>query len=711
MERMLGSLRHGSIAALAAVGLWAGSISGQTISPESGVVRAVQEEVPPGRTLSIPPDAFPPEGSKVLDTVNFEDLTLTEAMKLFSEQTGLNVITSTEAGKTKITVFLRNVTAMAALDAIVKTNNLFYRIDEQSDIIRIATADEYEKNLATFRDEQTRVFTLLYPNPVAVAQAIRHLYGERVSLNQADTDFNDLMDLTQRLSRFDLIDGRSLGLGSFQNTGQLQGFAGRNGGGANFGGGFGGGGLGMGGLGMGGLGMGGFGAMGGMGGMNGGFGNGALGRGGIGGFNNNGQQQDNSLFDLGTNIAKQYSSEDIQALEAQLRADGKLSEEMLNKLLERGRATIQISVIRRNNQIVVRTADPKTMEQLADLIRELDVPTPLVLLEVKVLRVQLGDGFNSAFDYQFGSQQNTAGEFVSPGTANNATLSPQIGGTDPRFSPTTSTWLGGSGITPGAFAFQIVDTHFRARMQLLESKDRVTALATPLILTSHNEVSRIFIGDSVPITSGFSQNIVNNTNNGVGQTIQGQANTNLADIGQSLLITPNINADRTVTLRLNVEISSLTQNGGRIPVQNVDGNVVQTTVDTVQRRNVSGSVVAQDGMAVVLGGLVEEEVQDNRDAIPVLGRIPGLGILFRRQATGRSRSELVIVIRPYVFNTPAESAATSHQLLSEFSLHPNSPDVMGTMNTYLPCEVIKADPECCERANLFRLHNVTPAVY
>ncbi len=118
-------------------------------------------------------------------------------------------------------------------------------------------------------------------------------------------------------------------------------------------------------------------------------------------------------------------------------------------------------------------------------------------------------------------------------------------------------------------------------------------------------------------------------------------------------------------------------------------------------------------MAVVLGGLVEEEVQDNRDAIPVLGtNSDGLGNSLPQTSNWRSRSELVIVIRPYVFNSlPAESAATSHQLLSEFSLHPNSPDVMGTMIPYLPCEVIKADTECCERANLFRLHNVTPAVY
>ncbi len=154
----------------------------------------------------------------------------------------------------------------------------------------------------------------------------------------------------------------SLGLGSFQNTGQLQGFAGSQRRWSKFrrrlrrrw--------LGDGRPGKWAARHGCFGAMGGMGGINGGFGNGALGRGGIGGFNqasttmaNNRQQplrsrnEHRKAVQLG-----RYSSS-----RSQLRADGKLSEEMLNKLLERGRATIQISVIRRNNQIVVRTADPK----------------------------------------------------------------------------------------------------------------------------------------------------------------------------------------------------------------------------------------------------------------------------------------------------------------------------------------------------------------
>ena len=75
----------------------------------------------------------------------------------------------------------------------------------------IASADQDERDLASFREEETQVFTLLYPNPVTVSQ----VFGDRVQLNSADADFTDLIDLSQRFNRFDLVDGRALGLGTF----------------------------------------------------------------------------------------------------------------------------------------------------------------------------------------------------------------------------------------------------------------------------------------------------------------------------------------------------------------------------------------------------------------------------------------------------------------------------------------------------------------
>ena len=70
-------------------------------------------------------------------------------------------------------------------------------------------------------------------------------------------------------------------------------------------------------------------------------------------------------------------------------------------------------MVRRNNQVVVRTGDEATMKQIETLIQSLDVPTPLVLLELKVMRVLLDDEFRSVFDYQYSDGSTTAGSFTT----------------------------------------------------------------------------------------------------------------------------------------------------------------------------------------------------------------------------------------------------------------------------------------------------------
>ncbi len=391
------------------------------------------------------------------------------------------------------------------------------------------------------------------------------------------------------------------------------------------------------------------------------------------------------------------SSDEIQSLENELAMQGQLDAETQADLLQRRDATIYISTIRRNNQIIVRTGDNRSMDQIAQLIKQLDVPTPTVLLEVKVLRIVLADGFNSAFEY-FGAAGN-ASAAMSDGS-----LQPSFPGASAA-ARTLGAGLGVAGGVPGSLSFQMVDDKFRVRMQLLESKNCVTALATPLILTANNEVSRIFVGDTLPFTVGFTPSQVLSSVTAVNGAVAATPVTELRDVGQSLLITPNINADRTVTLRVIEENSERVLAGSSIPVPATSGSgVTNINVDTVRRRTISGTIVAQDGMAVALGGLIEEQAHDSRDQVPVLGNIPGLGLLFRRQATGKSRSELVVIVRPYVFNTPTESAATTEMLLGELSTHPESGDVTGP-NSALPCPVTRSESESSQRAKLFQLHN------
>ena len=608
------------------------------------------------------------QNDSVLELVDFRDQPLGEAMRLFSEQSGLNIVPSVAANLVKVNLYLHDVRATDVLENLTKTHDLYFRVDETSGVIRIYTTNEYEQNLASFREERTKVFTLLYPNPIDAAVAIQDLFGERVNLNFGVGDQDAILDLIYRLNRFDLVDSRSLGLGAFQGN---YAYGGRS-----------------------------FSRLGGLGGFT---GSSNL-------INRNNGNNNNELAPL-----SDLSAEQIQQLIDTLNERTNSSDESeaprnpddpIAQLMKERQATIYVTVVRRNNQVIVRTGDEETMTQIEQLIQKLDVPTPLVLLEVKVMSVLLDDQYRSVFDYQFSDSGSGAGGFTTGDI-----LPTPANGLLGEARRAASMIPGGSLINQGDFTFQYVNNSFRMRMQLLEDDNRVTVLNTPLLLTANNEVSRIFIGDTIPFTVGFNSPQVIAGGGAGNTTIAGTPITELRDVGQSLLITPSINADRTVTLRVVQENARRVINGGRIPILNTQGVITNQEVDTVNRSTVSGTVVAKDGMAVVLGGLIEDEVADDREQVPGLGKLPGIGIFFRRQTTGRLRRELVVMIRPYVFNTPSESASISQELLQQLSVHPSVVDGDGAMNTFSPDETLRPDLDCCNLHREFKFHNVTPKRY
>lgn len=606
---------------------------------------------------------------ELLELVDFRDETIDQVVRSFSELSGLNIVASADANKVKVNLFLRNVMPMDVLENLTKTHDLYYRIDPRSGIIRIYTTEEYERNLASFREEQTQVFTLLYPNPVDVAVAIRDLFGDRVQLNFGVGDEDAVLDLVYRMNRFDLIDSRSLGLGQFQ--GEYP-YGGR-----------------------------GFNSLNGLG----GFSSRNFGNRFPGGQRRNEYQPLNDLnAEQIQNLVNAIQQKQTPARPVEPTTDPN-SADAISQLLKERQATIYVTVVRRNNQIVIRTGDENTMNQVAQLIARLDVPTPLVLLEVKVMSILLDDDFRSVFDYQFSDGGTSAGSFTTGDIL--PTPSDSLLGDARRLA---SMIPGGGTLNQGDLTFQVVSNSFRARMQLLEDDNRVTVLNTPLLLTANNEVSRIFIGDTIPFTVGFnSPQVITGGNNNT--TIAGTPITELRDVGQSLLITPSINADRTVTLRIVQENARRVINGGRIPVINTNGSITNQEVDTVNRSTISGTVVAKDGLAVALGGLIEDEVSDSREQVPIVGRLPVLGFFFRRQNTGRLRRELVVMVRPYIFNTPTESAAMSEQLLQNLSVHPSALTGQATLNTFGPDEVVRSELDECGLHSAFRFHNVLPKSY
>ena len=587
-----------------------------------------------------------------LALVDVAGVTFGEVARVLALETGLNIAPSAAASTNLVTSRLAGLPAGVVLETLCTSHGMWMRRDAATGVVRVYAAGEFRRDLEAMREERTEVFTLLYPNAADIAHAIADVFGDRVSVSGLESEDAGTMDLQQRLQRFDLMDQRASGLGTAAQGSGAGGGGMRGGGGA---------------LGMGGIGLG-------MGGMNGLVGMGVAG-GGLGG-RTRGTGSAARTRDVamgGTDL----SAEQIQGLaggrggDAASLGPGAMADAASWVATERGlgrRVGIHVAVLRRQSRLVVRTADEDALRDIRMLVGRLDVAQSMVLLDVRVLRVQLGDGFNSAFDYSF---LRTAGDGVVNGSWSTGEIqgppgmgSGGVGGGSMR--------PGGGGFDSQSMVFQYLGQDVRARLSLLETRGRLRSVATPLLLTANQEVSRVFVGEEVPIVRGFSggATIPTGGNGVVAQNANAQVE--FRPVGTTLLLTPNINADRTVTLRLVQENSSLRRQGASIPVPSEGGGFRSLAVDVVQSRAVSGTFMAQHAESVVVGGLVEEQETEDRSGVPWLGRLPVLGAAFRRESRSRGRSELVVIVRPFIVSTPAEAEAISARLAKEVSLEPRA---------------------------------------
>jgi general secretion pathway protein D len=316
-----------------------------------------------------------------------------------------------------------------------------------------------------------------------------------------------------------------------------------------------------------------------------------------------------------------------------------------------GRANVFVSLSRKNNMLIVRTSDLKVMDEVRRLVRRLDVPTPLVLMEVKVMELDVDDDYEANFSYWFNSTRDATGALV-PTEKVAGQLLPEM------LNPLSAATMG----------FQAINDRIRMQLSLMERDGKVRTLATPTLLVANNEVSRIFSGQEYPFVKGVT----------AGETVVSEAghvtraNTvdiEWKDIGTMLLITPNINSDKTVTLRLLQENSERIADGATIPL-NGSQMSERTPVDVIESRSVTGTFVAKDGMAVLAGGLIKETEREIYTRTPVLGSLPLVGWLFRGTEKVKRRTELLVTIRPHIISTPYEGGKISAELLKALSAHP-----------------------------------------
>jgi general secretion pathway protein D len=168
-------------------------------------------------------------------------------------------------------------------------------------------------------------------------------------------------------------------------------------------------------------------------------------------------------------------------------------------------------------------------------------------------------------------------------------------------------------------------------VRALESDNNANILSTPTLLTLDNEEARIIIGQNVPFITGSYAVTGAATTPTPFQTIERK------DVGLTLRVRPQISEGGTVRLQIYQEVSSV-----------VDTILPNPAGVTTNKRAVESTVLVDDGQIVVIGGLIQDSLKDSTEKVPLLGDIPGLGWLFTYNTRQRTKTNLMVFLRPTV---------------------------------------------------------------
>ena len=289
-----------------------------------------------------------------------------------------------------------------------------------------------------------------------------------------------------------------------------------------------------------------------------------------------------------------------------------------------------------NNALVIMAPEP-VYNNLRAIIEKLDVRRAQVYVEALICEVSADKAAEFGIQWQALTGYNTTETRVIGGT----NFTPRGSGSniiDIATNPTTVGQGLALGVMRGTITIPGVGTianlAFLARA--LETQVNANILSTPTLLTLDNEEARILVGQNIPLLTGSY------ATTGSTSTVTPFQTFERKDIGLMLRVKPQITEGGTVRLLVYQEVSR------------IDPTLSTAQSIVLSKRVLESSVVIDDSQIVVLGGLIDDQLTDGNDSIPILGQIPLAGALFRYDARHRVKTNLLVFLKPTVLRTAAD---------------------------------------------------------
>ncbi len=291
---------------------------------------------------------------------------------------------------------------------------------------------------------------------------------------------------------------------------------------------------------------------------------------------------------------------------------------------------------------LVLTAPPDIMRALEDVISQLDIRRAQV--QVEALIVELAEGEGIDLGVQYANTEN--GSMVQYGNANAKIGAVAVGLKEAESqegtyitNPSTGEVIGKNPDTKGDYsslasalsgvngaALSIVKGDWAALVSAVATDSNSNILSSPSITVMDNTEASFIVGEEVPVITGSTAGA---DNDNPFQTVDRK------EVGIKLKVTPQINEGDSIQMKIEQEVSNVLGANGAVDVR-------------FAKRQISTTVMVEDGQMIVLGGLISEETQESKSKIPWLGDIPYLGVLFSYTNSSKQKRNLMVFIKPTI---------------------------------------------------------------
>ncbi len=262
--------------------------------------------------------------------------------------------------------------------------------------------------------------------------------------------------------------------------------------------------------------------------------------------------------------------------------------------------------------------------QVLGLMRDLDRPARAVLIEVMVAEVRLTGGLTLGVEFGF-RDTNSSGSIV--------------GGT-----------LGNLGLGESGLVINFFNTagQLRAKLNALATDNRARILSTPSIVARNGEMASVTVGDEVPIVTS-NQTTGASVSGQPGQVTPSTLQTiQYRNTGVILKVRPTIFSDDRIDLDVAQEVSAARQTSTGVNIS-----------PTFSQRKVETKLTLREGSTVMLAGLISSQDNRTETGVPLLKDIPVVGQLFKNDQRTTERTELVVLITPYVISDDSDARAVT----------------------------------------------------